>query len=163
MNLDMDDGAFDAVDYMLFLLWTCLSLTASSSKNPILAMILAIQQAVEKLLAGSLLSFATNLFDALQAPTPPTLAFFKSLPTNAKRRWAVYVLVLEKSGEQPGIYIGLGTDSTSDVIVCLWCYDNNHPANSTVRRRVNSQFTFRRRLISPPFLANANLPRTKTK
>jgi hypothetical protein len=33
------------------------------------------------------------------------------LPTKVNKRWAVYLVLLEKSGSRPKIYIGSGTES----------------------------------------------------
>jgi hypothetical protein len=48
----------------------------------------------EKLLSSASMVFALGFFGVLQSATPPTISF-KSLPTDAEKRWAIYLLVLE--------------------------------------------------------------------
>ena len=56
--------------------------------------------------------FPPNLLETLNAPEPPTIDWFKRLPLIAgDYLWAVYVLVLEKPGELPAIYVGKSTNS----------------------------------------------------
>ena len=50
-----------------------------------------------------------------QSPTAPTIAYFKGLPLHLDKLWAVYLLVLEKAGQRPRIYIGSGTASETGV------------------------------------------------
>jgi hypothetical protein len=53
----------------------------------------------------------------------------------------VYLLVLEKSGERPSIYIGSGTDATSGVTVRLWGYDNDHRVAANVKHALADGYT----------------------
>ena len=52
-----------------------------------------------------------SLLNTIRAPKPPTIEFFKSLPLVPGKLWVVYVLVLEKPGMQPAIYVGKSTHS----------------------------------------------------
>jgi hypothetical protein len=54
------------------------------------------------------LSFAPGLYDVLMSSTPPDLSFFKSLPAprSEKGMFAVYILILEKDGCRPRLYVG---------------------------------------------------------
>lgn len=57
-------------------------------------------------------SFAPGLLEVLNAATPPTLEFFKgtpAVPATAPKLFGVYVLVYEKPGSLPRVYIGSGT------------------------------------------------------
>ncbi|SMQ51088.1 unnamed protein product [Zymoseptoria tritici ST99CH_3D7] len=65
------------------------------------------------------LSFAPGLLEALLCVSPPTINWFKNLPTNSVSRWAVYALVLEKPGCKTLIYIGSGT-STANGVAARW-------------------------------------------
>lgn len=71
---------------------------------------------MEQLLSSTSLASAPGLFEVLQASTPPTVSYFKSLPTDCKKLWAVYLLVLEKLSCRPKIYIGSGTDAKSGIL-----------------------------------------------
>ncbi|KAM3086920.1 hypothetical protein ACMFMG_012166 [Clarireedia jacksonii] len=108
----MSQQVSDIQEYVLWLLWTFLSLIPALSKNNVHDAILTSQDVAEKLMKDSLLDFAPGLFDALQAKSPPTIAFFKGLPSKCKRLWGVYVLVLEKEGCRYKIYVGSGTASS---------------------------------------------------
>ncbi|KAK3340768.1 hypothetical protein B0H65DRAFT_578631, partial [Neurospora tetraspora] len=54
-----------------------------------------------------------GLSDVLQSAVPPTIDFFKSLPTlpNDALVWGIYALVFEKEDQLPKLYIGSGTES----------------------------------------------------
>lgn len=70
------------------------------------------------------MSFAPGLFELLAASTPPSVSYFKSLPTNAMKEWAVYLIVMEKAGFRPKIYVGAGTQVIRGVSVRLQHYNN---------------------------------------
>ncbi|CVK83197.1 uncharacterized protein FMAN_00743 [Fusarium mangiferae] len=57
------------------------------------------------------LEFAPGLLDVVQSVVPPTIEFFKSLPTAELSQWGVYAIVLKKPGCSPKLYIGSGTSS----------------------------------------------------
>lgn len=106
--------AFDAttiLQLVLLLTWTCLNMASERRKHPIFSKVLSSQVIVEQLLASASLAFAPGLFEVVQASTPPTIAWFKSLPSDDNKRWAIYLLILEKPFCRPKIYIGSGTDS----------------------------------------------------
>jgi hypothetical protein len=76
---------------------------------------------VENLLDASGVVFAPGLLDVLLSDEPPTLDYFKSLPTvtETTEAWGVYVISLEKAEFQPLAYIGSGTNSDRGVkFVC---------------------------------------------
>jgi len=100
---------------MIWLCWTVLYLTAPALKNPKHAVVFPTLRKVKQLLMSSGIQFAPGLLDVVQSKTPPTIAFFKSLPCHIYKLWAVYVLVLEKAGCRPRVYIGSGTDTKSGV------------------------------------------------
>lgn len=69
-----------------------------------------------ELLKLASLTFAPGLFEVLQPATPPTIDFFKGLPSvTSGTWWGVYVLVLEKSRRRPKIYIGSGTKARDSI------------------------------------------------
>ena len=118
----MASDASDILEYVVWLVWTLLTLTPAKLKNPVHAMILTTQEVVENLMSDSLLAFAPGLLDVLQAAAPPSIDFFKSLPTEDKKRWGVYVVVLEKKNCRPKIYIGSGTNAVDGVAKRLQNY-----------------------------------------
>jgi hypothetical protein len=112
----MASEASDILEYVLWLVWSCLTLTPAKLKNPAFAMILATEDVLQQLLSDALLVFAPGLLDVFKAATPPSVSYFKSLPTYVKKCWAVYLLVLEKPGRRPKIYVGSGTSPSRGVI-----------------------------------------------
>jgi hypothetical protein len=105
------------------LLWTCLNTTPKGQANQAFATVLSSQVIIEELLSPTSLVFAPDLFDILQASTPPAVSYFKTLPTEFHKRWAVYPLVLEKPNYRPRIYVGSGTDARDGVSARLRRYD----------------------------------------
>jgi hypothetical protein len=104
--------AFDAAtlpQLLLLLMWTCFSTCSDNAKHPIFLKVISGQDILEELLSSVSLTCAPGLFEILQSSTPPTISFFKALPSEFTKRWGIYLLTLEKSGCRPKIYIGSGT------------------------------------------------------
>ena len=108
--------------FVLSLAWVCLSTTNRALKNLNLDEIFPTESAMEKIMRISPLQFASGLLQSFQSSTAPTISYFKTLPLFLDKLWAVYLLVLEKDGERPRIYIGSGTDSTAGVRRRMNCY-----------------------------------------
>lgn len=110
--------AFEAttiLQLVLLLTWTCLSTCPNQQKHPLFSKVLSTKAILDQLLSSVSVAFAPGLFDVLQSSTPPTVAFFKTLPTHCHELWAVYLIVLEAQGRRPKIYIGSGTDARKGV------------------------------------------------
>lgn len=101
------------LELVLLLVWNCLCVTPERQKHPIYVRVFPSNEVLQSVSSACSLAFAPGLFEVLQASEPPSIAYFKNLPTYCKKLWAVYLLVLEKSGYRPKIYIGSGTDSKS--------------------------------------------------
>jgi len=56
------------------------------------------------------ITFASGLFNVLEAASLPTIEYFKTLSTETLACLAVYILILEKPHYRPRIYIGSGTN-----------------------------------------------------
>jgi uncharacterized protein with PQ loop repeat len=127
----MASDASDILEYVLWLVWTFLTLTPAALKNPVHAMILTSQDVVEKIM--SVVVFAPGLLDVVQAKSPPSIAFFKGLPTHSGTLWAVYAILLEKKHCRPKLYIGSGTNKINGAHTRLLQYENRYepmlPAN----------------------------------
>lgn len=102
------DGT-EIIPVFLLLLWTFLSAVPDLRKHYNFTKILSSKDVVKLLLNSANLSFAPGLLDIISSSTPPTVDFFKSLPTEASKRWGIYLHVLEKQGCKTAIYIGSGT------------------------------------------------------
>lgn len=112
--------------YFQYLTWQCLSLTPALFKHPTHDKLLASFEALEKLFYDAQVCFAVGLADALQANGPLSIAYFKSLISTPRIRWAVYLLVLEKPNHPTKIYIGSGTQSQRGVVRRFENYEQKH-------------------------------------
>lgn len=146
-------------EYALWLCWTLLTLTSSKIKNPVHDLIFTTQQIMGGLLA--VVSFAPGLLDALQSKSPPTIAFFKSLPKDQVGLYVfgVYLLVLEKLGHRPKIYIGSGTDYKLGVRPRMRQYDALTLLPRYVQEAVDAGYTITHRAI----LCSSPIPSAATR
>ena len=96
---------------VLLITWTVLSDTPLPQKNTLFTQFFTSKAVFEEIASTAFLVFAPNLFNVLRAAVPPTIQYFKTLPTETSNRWAIYLLVLEKSCCRPRIYIRSATDS----------------------------------------------------
>ncbi|KAK4951845.1 carbamoyl-phosphate synthase (glutamine-hydrolyzing) cpa2 [Elasticomyces elasticus] len=126
---------------MLWLCWAALSLSSVAVKATAYAVVFPTEKVLERLLHAANVSFAPGLLDVLQSTTPPTIAFFKTLPTEFAKRWAVYLLVLEKLGCRPKIYVGSGTQVVKGVKGRLDQYDNEQSLPQYVQAALDEGFT----------------------
>jgi hypothetical protein len=120
--------AFEAVTILqlvLLITWTCLCDTPVNQKHTLFDQIIPSLEVLEELFMLASFEFAPGLFAVLQATAPPTIQYFKSLPTGPVKSWAVYLLVLEKANCRPRIYIGSGTDGRCGVHRRFCQYDSS--------------------------------------
>lgn len=100
---------------VLFLLCWCL-LNLPDYQHPCYKHVCSNFATLGSLLKLAGLSCPSQLSDMLSMVTPPSLVQLKSLPDEAPRGlWGVYLLVFEKPGCLPAIYIGSGTASQGGV------------------------------------------------
>jgi hypothetical protein len=136
--------AFEAatlLQFVLLITWTVLSGTPVTEKNTLFTQIFTSEAVFEEIAATASLVFAPNLLNVLRAAAPPTVKYFKTLPTEISNRWAVYLLVLEKSGCRPRIYIGSGTNSLYGVRTRLNQYDILDVLPKYVQKAVDEGYT----------------------
>ena len=69
------------------------------------------------------LTFCPGLFEVINAVHPPSVDFFKSLPTKVLKRWGIYALVLEKPNYTPLVYVGSGTSLYNGIRSRFYQYD----------------------------------------
>lgn len=146
-------------EYALWLCWTLLTLTSSKIKNPVHDLIFTTQQVMEGVLAA--VTFAPGLLDALQSTVPPTIAFFKSLPADEAGIYlfGVYLIVLERVGHRPKIYIGSGTDYKLGMRPRMRQYDAMSVLPRYVQQAVDAGYTITHRAI----LCSSPLPSSATR
>ena len=99
---------------ILLLTWTCLDTVGEKQKHVVYGKVLSSYEALEQLLTSASVVFAPGLFEVLQAISPPTIAYFKGLPSGYLKLWAIYLLVLEQDGRRPKIYIGSATEAKAE-------------------------------------------------
>lgn len=129
-----------AMTLIAALVWACLSGTNSIYKNVLYTSVLPNLLAVETVLLSITLILALGLLDIVQLSTPPTIAYLKTLPAGSKNQWGVYLLVLEKVGCRPKIYIGSGTGSRDGVLGRLRDYDLEVNLPQYVRQALKDGF-----------------------
>lgn len=119
----MEPKTNDISAHVLSLAWACLSETNRALKNLHLDAVFPAKSAMENVMHSSPHEFAPGLMQIFQSRTAPTISDFKNLPLLLDKLWAVYLLVLEKDGHRPRIYIGSGTDSGCGVRRRMLFYD----------------------------------------
>jgi len=82
------------------------------------------------------------------------VSYFKTLPTNFAKQWAIYLLVLEKAGSIPKIYIGSGTDAKSGVSARLRDYDKGRNLPRWVQQALKDGY----RIMSKGLLCETAIP-----
>jgi hypothetical protein len=107
-----------------------------------------------QLQSATLSVFAPGLLEVLQSSTPPTTAFFKSLPTDYKKVWRIYLLILEKQDSRTKIYISSGTSTTSDVSAHLSQYDKKQNLPVNVKIALDEGYT----IVHKGLLCSAPIP-----
>jgi hypothetical protein len=118
--------AFEAatlLQLILLITWTVLSDTPANQKNTLFTQFFTSEAVFGEIAATASLVFAPNLLNVLRAAAPPTVQYFKTLPTEISNRWAIYLLVLEKSGCRPRVYIGSGTNTQGGIQARFHQYD----------------------------------------
>jgi Zinc-finger of C2H2 type len=102
----------------LFIAACCAALHVSTYINPRFRHVLDSDSTVAALFSLTAFTFCPSLLDVVQSAAAPLLSWFKSLPTDIpKDTWGIYIIVLEKPGYDPLLYIGSGTSSYRGVRV----------------------------------------------
>ncbi|KAJ4374108.1 Dolichyl-phosphate-mannose--protein mannosyltransferase 1 [Neocucurbitaria cava] len=140
---------------MASLTWSNINLTPKCTKNAAYDLVLASQELLEELMNESGVVFAPSLLDAVQSAMHPALSDFKSLSVLPGKWWAVYLLVLEKPGSRPKIYIGSGTNRYGGVSERLRMYDSESVLPMYVKRALDNGYAITHR----GFLCWAPLPK----
>ena len=139
---------------VLSLAWTCLSDTPVTQKHPYFTRFITSQAVLEEIASVTSLFFAPGLFEALEATAPPTIQYFKTLPTEPTKSWAVYLLVFEKPNHRPRIYIGSGTASSYGVSVRFYHYDHQYTLPTYVQKALDEGYT----IVHKGLLCWASIP-----
>jgi hypothetical protein len=84
------------------------------------------QAVLEEIASTTSIVFAPGFFNVFHAAAAPTIKYFKTLPTDISKRWAVYLLVLEKPSCRPKFYIGSGTKGRRGIQDRFMHYRSGH-------------------------------------
>lgn len=114
----------DMTELLVTLITVCLANLPDHHVHPLFRKVLFSDEFITELLSSAGLIYAPGLLETIKAATPPTIAWFKALPSDFRKRWAVYALVLEKLGCRPKIYFGSGTNALEGVSARLSSYRN---------------------------------------
>jgi hypothetical protein len=146
---------------VLSLTWTALLL--ATKKNPLYPRFLFSKEVVEKLIFASSLTFAPGLLEVMKSSSPPSIDFFKSLPSNFHKRWGVYVITLERVGSRPRIYVGSGTGFASGVWTRIMDYIRGSQLPVLVKQAQKDGYTITHKglLVWSPIPLPAAKPETR--
>jgi hypothetical protein len=137
---------------VMLVAWTCLQDTPFKQKHPLFARFFKNKADLESIATEVGLSFAPGLFAVLQASVPPTIDFFRRLPTYQKGCWGIYAIVLEKRDCRPRLYIGsatsVGTPSTNGLQSRLKQYDDGFNVPYYVKAALDDGFTITHKVSS---------------
>jgi hypothetical protein len=136
--------AFEAttlLQVVLLITWKCLSDTPVNQKHSYSVHFISSHAVLEEIAWTTSLVFATGLLDVLQAAAPPTIKYFKTLPTDTSKRWAVYLLVFEKPICRPKIYIGSGADGYRGIQDRFMHYRSGHALPARVEQALKEGYT----------------------
>jgi hypothetical protein len=125
--LPFGNMAFEAPNILvlvLFLVWKVLNDTPDNRKHGYFKRYIPSLKDLDQIISTVSLEFAPGLWNVLRASTPPTVQYFKTLPTTVVKRWGIYLLVLEKVGCRPRIYIGSGTEGKIGLPARFTVYGN---------------------------------------
>lgn len=121
----MESAAVAILQLVLLATWKTLSDTPFRKRNPLFARFFNSQAVFETIATTASIVFCPGLFEVLQAATPPSIRFFKSLPAPPElvNKCGVYVTVMEKPGCRPKVYVGSATSAQQGMRQSLQQYD----------------------------------------
>lgn len=149
------------LEIVVFITWACLSVPVH--KNGLFTQIFCNEAVLSEICSAASLTFCPGLFDAIQAAVPPAVSFFRNLPSDSHLRWGIYVLVLEKPGCVPLIYIGSGTNSKNGVSARFGSYpqlkSTNLPRHVRAALENGYKIIHKGLLVWSPIPSAADVPR----
>jgi hypothetical protein len=114
------------------------------------------QLIVKQLCYAAGLEFAPGIYEAPSTFSPPTIDFFRSLPSKTKKRWAVYFIMLKKLGCRSKFYIGSGSNNRVGVASRMSDYERGNVVSRRVRQAIQNGYdiTHKGLLCWEPFVLN---------
>lgn len=144
----MASEAGTLLQFVLLQAWMLLENTPDTLKNAYFSMFLTSQEVLKSVAAAACLQFAPGLMDAVQASSPPSIAFFKNLAASlaeSVKFWAVYFIIMEKTGSRPRLYIGSATHAERGAKERFQNYDKREWLPTYVQESLNDGFTMTHR------------------
>ena len=135
------------LSFVLMKTWQCLKDTPNSQKNAYFIKYIPSQAALQEIASTTSITFAPGLFEILQAATPPTIENFKSFLTENLLCWAIYILILEKPGCTPRLYVGSGTDVNRGVKNRFAEYDTLRNLPSHVEKAIDEGYEIAHKIL----------------
>ena len=159
MRTDTDSITSTIRQLVFALIWQCLCFTPKLRKAEVYARIFPSLATIEQLTSSIGLCFAPGLIELLNCSTVPTTAYFKTLPTNGTKRWAVYLLVLEKAECRPRVYIGSATNARWGVVERWGQYRSGNNLPVLVEEAIEDGYTITHYglLVTMPISTMSNL------
>jgi hypothetical protein len=150
------------LELIVTLTWTCLCVPATKAKNYLFNQLFFDETVLSEVCSAASLCFCPGLFTVLQAAAPPSIKFFLGTPTNGRKKWAVYVLVLLKDGVYL-IYIGSGTATKTGVVTRWYSYENRTtlPVNVDAVLKEGYEIVHKGMLIWIPLPGIEDVPRLR--
>jgi cytochrome c553 len=154
--------AFEAttmIELLLYITWACLAVPVY--KHPLFLQVLPNQSMLSEIISTVPFSFCPDLFRVLNKVRPPTIDFFKNLPSDIVAKWGVYVLVLEKKDAVPLIYIGSGTNASSGLRGRFYQYEKKENLAVYVKKAVDEGYDIVHKglLVWCPIPSATNVPK----
>jgi hypothetical protein len=159
------DTPSDLLVLVISLVWACLQVPGSQND---LFQLFSNMDIVADLACAASLTFCPGLIEVLDAAAPPTVAWFKQLPSDCRGKWGVYVLVMEKMKCKARLYCGSATDSDGGIVTRWALYDRHnlklgektHGLPSGVLKAFQDGFkiTHKGLLVTAPMASPANAP-----
>jgi len=132
---EIDDADLEDLDFIVNdKAWDLLKVDAPSwYMNPQFKVVFKNRDSYDSIAICSPFEYATGLFEVLTSAAPPSIDFFMSLPSALSKTWSIYVVVYEKRGCKPKLYIGSGTKNSSSGIATRLRNHENHSTGSLAK------------------------------
>jgi len=129
------------------LLWSALN--AVSWINPRFRLVLSSLDRVSELCDLVGVQFCRGLLAVLRAPSPPSIQWFLSLPSERRPDmvWAVYAIILRKRNRRHKLYIGSATNFLRGVRARFEEYDNERALPYYIKKALQDGYTIERKVL----------------
>jgi hypothetical protein len=147
-------GHLDVITpYLVIVSWKLLSTIPVAYKNSLHDTLFPTIEALGETFERAQVQFSPMLLAMLQSTSPPTIDEMATLPSNATNLWIVYVIILEKKGARPKVYVGSGTKMAGIAgETRLQEYDGNEKLSAEVLAAIQDKYkiTHKRVLCGAP-------------